>query len=49
MNQDALIARQLEFVEWLKSKGLYNRFASANRMQAMMDVWEACKAEQDSS
>jgi hypothetical protein len=32
--------RQLEFIEWLKSKKLYNPMESAVNMQKMYDIWE---------
>lgn len=35
------IDKQLEFIEWLKSKGLYNPMESADTMQKMYNVWEA--------
>ena len=35
------VDKQLEFVVWLKSKGLYNPMESANTMQKMYNVWEA--------
>lgn len=34
------IKKELEFVAWLKEKGLYNEWASATRMQDMFEVWE---------
>lgn len=41
MNEKKIIARQQEFIAWLKSKGLYNEFATANQMRMMQAVWEA--------
>lgn len=35
------IQRQLEFVEWLKSKGIYNPMESAQTMVKLQSVWEA--------
>jgi len=39
------IDKQLEFIEWLKSKGLYNPMESASTMQKMHNVWEAANKE----
>lgn len=39
---DKQIKKQFEFVEWLKSHGIYNEFASAETMRGMMKVWEIC-------
>lgn len=38
--EDDVIAKQLEFVEWLKDNGMYNQFDSAHTMRKMMSVWE---------
>lgn len=38
--REQTIETQLEFVEWLKEKQMYNLHASASQMQAMHDVWE---------
>lgn len=37
---DPVIAEQLQFVEWMKSQGIYNEFASAHAMRQMHDVWK---------
>jgi len=39
------IKQQQEFVEWLKSKDLYNALESATAMQKMFQVWKAMKDE----
>jgi hypothetical protein len=36
------IKKQLEFVEWLKVKKIYNPMTSAMVMVRMQEVWEAC-------
>jgi DNA-directed RNA polymerase subunit RPC12/RpoP len=40
-----LIQQQQEFVEWLKSKDLYNALESAPTMQRMFEVWKAMKSD----
>lgn len=40
------VDRQLEFVEWLKSKGLYNPIESAQTMNKMHAVWEAMQEKE---
>ena len=42
LKNNPVIAKQLQFVEWLKSKGLYNEFDTAHTMCRMQDVWESC-------
>lgn len=42
-NLDPVIQKQLEFVEWLKEKGMYNPMESAETMQKMHSVWEAAQ------
>ncbi|MHA1972838.1 MAG: hypothetical protein ACTSW1_07590 [Candidatus Hodarchaeales archaeon] len=37
------VDKQLEFIEWLKDKGLYNPMESADTMQKMHNVWKAMK------
>ena len=39
------VNEQLEFIEWLKSKGMYNPLESAPTMQKMHMVWEAMHEE----
>jgi hypothetical protein len=38
-NIDPAIQKQLEFVEWLKEKGLYDPMATSTTMQKMYAVW----------
>ena len=38
-----IIKKQLEFIEWLKSKGLYNSMDNAYIMEKMQAVWQALK------
>ena len=45
MSDKQIIQKQLKFVEWLKSKGLYNPMESADSMVRMMAVWEACQED----
>ena len=40
MTDKETIQTQLQFVEWLKEKGLYNPMESAATMQKMHRVWE---------
>ncbi len=42
LQDDPIIKRQQQFVDWLKDKGLYNQFDSHVVMRKMMGVWEAC-------
>lgn len=35
------IAKQIKFVKWLKSKGIYSQFDSAQVMRVKQEVWEA--------
>jgi hypothetical protein len=42
-NLDPVIQKQLEFVEWLKEKGMYNPVESAQTMQKMHNIWEAAQ------
>jgi hypothetical protein len=44
-NLDPVIQKQLEFVEWLKEKGLYDPMASATTMQKMYAVWELAQRD----
>lgn len=44
-NLDPAIQKQLEFVEWLKEKGMYNPMESAQTMQKLHAVWEAAQLE----
>ena len=37
------VQSQLDFIEWLMEKGLYNPMDSANTMQKMQAVWEESK------
>ncbi len=39
------IDKQLEFIEWLKTKGLYNEMDAAYTMQKMHEVWQAMKED----
>lgn len=41
---DPAIQEQIQFVEWLKEKGLYNPIESAATMQKMHSVWLAARA-----
>jgi hypothetical protein len=41
------VDKQLEFIEWLKSKGLYDPMESADTMQKMHNVWEAADEGKD--
>jgi hypothetical protein len=41
------VDKQLEFIEWLKSKGLYDPMESAGTMQKMHNVWEAADEGKD--
>jgi len=43
LQEDPIIKRQQVFVDWLKEKGLYNEFDSADNMIHMQKVWEACQ------
>ena len=45
MTEKEQIAEQLEFVEWLKARGMYNPMESARAMQAMHAVWKAQRVE----
>lgn len=36
-----VVDKQLEFVDWLKERGLYNPMENAVTMQKMHEVWEA--------
>jgi hypothetical protein len=38
-NLDLIIERQVEFVEWLKERGMYNPMETAETMQKMHRVW----------
>jgi hypothetical protein len=40
------VDRQLEFIEWLKTKGLYRTTESAHITQKLYEVREAMKEEQ---
>lgn len=40
LQEDSIIKKQQQFVNWLKSKGIYNEFDSAHVMQRMQDVWK---------
>jgi hypothetical protein len=40
-----VIDKQLQFVEWLKSKGIYNEYDSAGTMQQMQKVYDLCQAQ----
>lgn len=40
-NPSPEIQRQLEFVEWLKERGIYNEFDTAATMRKAQQVWEA--------
>lgn len=42
---DEEIERQLGFVEWLKSAGIYNPMESAHTMRKMQAVYMACRSE----
>ncbi len=33
------LEKQMEFVEWLKAKDIYNPMESAHVMQKMFEVW----------
>jgi hypothetical protein len=39
------VERQMEFIEWLKSKELYNPNESGVTMQKMYAVWEGIRSE----
>ena len=39
----AQVAKQIEFVKWLSSKGMYNEYESAATMQKMQNVWTEMK------
>lgn len=39
------IDRQLEFIDWLKSKGIYNSMETGHVMQKMYVVWQKMKEE----
>lgn len=41
------VDNQLEFIEWLKSKGLYNPMESAHTIQRMYEVWQAQTSKED--
>ena len=45
MTDKEIVQKQLEFVEWLKEKGIYNVMETAATMQKMHRVWE--KAHED--
>lgn len=42
---DAIVQKQLQFVEWLKQNGMYSEYASANEMRKMQSVWMKCQEE----
>lgn len=42
-SKETLLDEQEEFIEWLKSKEMYNPFATAPTMKSMFDVWKAMK------
>jgi len=41
MNKE--IAKQLEFIKWLKDNKLYNEYESASTMSKMQKVWKTAK------
>jgi len=41
------VNEQLEFIEWLKSKELYNGMESAVTMRKMQAVWKAAMKENE--
>lgn len=41
------LAKQTIFVEWLKSRGMYSPFDSAQTMQKAFQVWEILYKEDD--
>ena len=41
--EDKLIKEQIEFIEWLKSEGIYNNFDSAVVMRGKHVVWQHAK------
>lgn len=45
--REQTIELQIEFVEWLKERGMYNQWASASVMQAMYEVWDHFQIENE--
>ena len=43
----ALVKSQMEFIEWLKGKGLYWHMESNDTIRKMHQVWVAMKEEQN--
>jgi len=41
------IDEQLEFIEWLKEKEMYDPMESGNTMNKMYKVWKTVKEEHD--
>ena len=46
LQNDPVIKQQQEFVNWLKSREMYNQFDSAHVMQRMFEVWKILIVEQ---
>ena len=41
----SILEEQQKFVEWLKSKGIYNPMESGHTMSEMFHVWKLMKEE----
>lgn len=44
LQEESIIKKQQQFVDWLKNKGLYNPMETGQIMQKMQDVWDACRS-----
>jgi len=44
-SENAVVQEQLRFVEWLKQRGMYSEYASANEMRKMHAVWKRCQED----
>ena len=45
MSETKLIKEQQQFIDWLKSKGIYNPMESAYTMKKMHIVWKTLKKD----
>ena len=45
--EEETVAKQLEFIEWLKEKGLYDVMESVQNMHKMQRIWEAATEDND--
>ena len=46
LSEEEQVEDQRRFVDWLKSRGIYNAHASSTSMLHMYRVWKECRAEQ---